>query len=335
MEKSSSHSTKHLEDINVIVPSHGTERVRQITKLNQDLSKDCYRTKYWELARRLAAANTGEILLVQEDYALWLQEYEEDCNYDTEEAEFRPVHDVYSYNSQEYAHCAAEVDKAIRLHRANLLSEGLMEEQTTLATEAAKLGFPSNLYFAYRDNDPGPSCQTWIIGAEGAPRIRDYEVGNPESREFYEGWVQLLPREIIASWKKDCISGPHYFGLKLYVNATSVSKNLSQLAKPVPSSKSLKCLSIDSEMPPLNAKQQDALRKYFSIAQLECLGNLQANIERAYRKAVDPIYGNPSPDIAGGWLGLMGIKQTFVMPERNDSDESETSEEVDEDEEWD
>ena len=46
---------------------------------------------------------------------------------------------------------------------------------------------------------------------------------------------------------------------------------------------------------------------------MECLGDLQAHIDCAYRDAIDPIYGNPSPNIAGGWLALLGIKQTYVM----------------------
>lgn len=324
-------STKRLEGIDVRASSYDIEKVQQITKLNQDLSKDYYRTKYWELARRLAAANTGEILLIEDDYALWLQEYAEDYNYETEEKELSPVHEVYGFNSEEYVNCAAEVHKKIMLHQANLFGQELLEERATLAAKAAELGFPSNLHFVCRDNDPGPSCQTWIIGANGVPRVRDYNVGDSDSHEFYEGWAQLLPHEVIATWRKDYMSAPHYFSLKLYVDLASVPKCLIHLTEPIPSSKTLVCLTIDSEMPPLNTKQQESLEAFFSMAQLECLGDLQANVDCTYRDAIDPIYGEPSPDIAGGWLGMLGIEQTFTIPEPEEDDaDTESADEDDE-----
>lgn len=332
MGKSDS-SIKRYGDIDVGISSYDIKKVQQITKLNQELSKDYYRTKYWELARRLAAANTGEILLVQDDYALWLQEYEEDFVYcDGEERDPIPVNDVYGYNSQEYANCMTEVNKAIMLHQANLLSQDLLKKRDALAVEAAKLGFPSNLHFIRRDNDPGPSCQTWIIDADGAKRIRDYEVGDPDSGEFYEGWMQLLPHEVIAVWNKDCISCPHYFKLQLYVDRTTLPRCLVELIEPVPSSEGLACLTIDSEMSLLNTHQQNALREFLSIPQLECLGDLQANIECTYRDMVDPIYGEPSPDIAGGWLRMLGIEQTFIIPDSKEYDDADT-EVTDEDDE--
>lgn len=318
--KKSDSSTKRLEGIDVRASSYDIEKVQQITKLNQDLSKDYYRTKYWELARRLAAANTGEILLVQEDYALWLQEYEEDYNYEKEEKELGPVHEVYGLNSEEYASCAAEVNKKIMLHQANLLSQDLQEKRVALAAKAADLGLPGNLYFVRRDNDPGPSCQTWIIGASGVPRVRDYHVGDPDGNEFYEGWMQLLLDEVIATWRKDYMSAPHFFSLKLHVFRTAVPKCLASLTEPIPSSESFVWLIIDSDTPPLNPKQQGALVSLLSEAQLECLGDLQASIDCTYRKAVDPIHGEPSPDIAGGWLRLLGIEQTFTIPEPEEDD---------------
>lgn len=330
MGQSSNSKAKSQNGISIRMSSYDIEKLQQVTKLNQELSKEHYRMKYWELARRLAAAKTGEILLVQDDYALWLQGHEKDFNYESEEEEFNPVHETYGYNSQEYASCVTEVNKAIALHQANLLSQDLLNERTILAAEAAELGLPSNLYFVYRDNDPGPSCQTWIVGANGAPRIRDYNVGDPNGKEFYEGWMQLLPHEVIATWKKDCISCPHHFSLKLYVELASLPECLVVLTEPISSSENLVCLTLDSDIPPLDPRQQEAIKALFSIAQLECLGDLQAGIECTYRNAVDPIYGEPSPDIAGGWLGMLGIEQTFVIPDLETDDEECLDEESDE-----
>ena len=138
--------------------------------------------------------------------------------------------------------------------------------------------------------------------------------------------MQLLPGEVIATWEKPCLSGLHYFKLEMYLDAASVPRGLGCITEKVPSS-SLVHLTIDSCMPPLSDNQQKALKNFLSMALLECLGDLQANIASDYRSVVNPIDGSPSPDIAGGWLRLLGIEQTYVIEEPDDED---TEEDLDE-----
>lgn len=303
--------------------NYTAEMAQAQTELNQGISKDYYRKRFCELARRLAAANTGQILLAKDDCALWLEGYGEEFTFGDEDedevSDFTPIYETYSYNSEAYTICNAKVNKAIMTHCANQLCHSLQEERAALIAQAVELGFPSNLHFLHRDVDIGPSCQTWIIQENGLPRIRDYSVGNTEGKEFREGWAQLLPGEIIASWEKYCMSGPHYFKLEAYIDVISAPKSLACIAEVMPSKK-LVHLSIDSRMPALSADQQKVLFNLFSTAQLECLGDLQANIDCAYRDAVDPIYGQSSPDIAGGWLALLGVKQTYTVEVLDDED---------------
>lgn len=319
--------------------TYDAKTAQQQAELNQGISKEHYRERFCELSRRLAAANTGQVLRVKDDYALWLEGYGEEFSFGDEDDDedknvggdkFTAVYETYSFNSESYTTCNARVNKAIMLHHANQLCHVLQEERAMRLAKAAELGFPSNLHFLHRDNDPGPSCQTWIIQAEGIPRMRDYHVGNPESGEFHEGWLQLLPGEVIAYWEKHCLSGPHYFRLETYIDLASVPKGLSCITETVPSTV-LVHLCIDSRMPALNAKQQKSLCSLFSTALLECLGDLQAHIDCAYRDAIDPIYGKPSPDIAGGWLALLGIEQTYVMEVLEEEEVDEEYEEVVED----
>lgn len=298
--------------------SYSVEIAQAQAKLNQGISKDYYRKRFCELARRLAAANTGQVLIPKDDYALWLEGYGEEFSFGDEDddentaSDFSPIYESYSYNSEAYTACSSKVNQAIMLHRASQLSYDLQEERATLTAQAVELGFPSDLHFLHRNVESGPSCQTWIIQSNGLPRMRDYNVGSTKGREFHEGWTQLLPGEVIASWKKDCLSGPHYFKLELYIDRGSVPRNLACIKEAVPMSQ-LMHLSIDSHTPALTASQQKSLCKLFPTAQLECLGDLQANIDCVYRDAVDPIFGNPSPDIDGGWLGLLGIEQTYAV----------------------
>lgn len=313
--------------------TYSADIAQKQAELNQGISKGYYRSRFCELSRRLAAANTGQVLIVKDDYALWLEGYGEEFSYGDEDDDenysgdnFEPIYATYSFNSESYTTCNSKVNQAIMLHQANQLCHVLQEERAIRLAKAAELGFPSNLHFLHRDNDPGPSCQTWIIQDCGIPRVRDYHVGDPKSNEFHEGWLQLLPGDVIATWEKHCLSGPHYFRLEAYIDLASVPQDLSCIVEAVPSSV-LVHLSIDSRMPTLSTEQQKALRNLFSTALLECLGDLQAHIDCAYRDAVDPIYGEPSPDIAGGWLGLLGIEQTFVM-EVPDGDEEEYEEDA-------
>ena len=299
---------------------YDAKTAQQQAELNQSISKEYYRNRFCELGRRLAAANTGQILRVEDNYALWLEGYGEEFSFGDEDDDdeicggdnFTPIYETYSFTSESYTTCNSKVNQAIMLHQANQLCHVLQEERATRLAEAAELGYPSNLHFLHRDNDPGPSCQTWIIQDCGIPRIRDYYVGDPESREFHEGWLQLLPGEVIVSWEKSCLSGPHYFRLETYIDLAAVPQELKCIAETMPST-TLAHLSLDSWMPAISAKQQKSLRGLFSTALMECLGDLQAHIDCAYRDAIDPIYGNPSPNIAGGWLALLGIKQTYVM----------------------
>lgn len=299
------------------------------TRLNQELSREYYRIKFCELAKELAAANTGQILIPNEEQALWLDGYMES----TEDSEdFYPTYTYYCYNSVDYATCMTRTNSLIALHRANQFCQEQSEERATRAKQAAALGYPSDLFFPRRDNDPGASCQTWIVTPEGVDRRRNCNVGNPSGQEFYEGWQQLLPQEIIATWEKECVSAPHFFRLEVYVDRRSIPQNLESFINFESPETYIVSLVIDSSMNPLDLEQQQAMLTYFSMAQLELLGCIQANIDCAYRSAIDPIFGNFSPDIDGGWLGLFGIRQTYIATEihpQANYEEDEESEELD------
>lgn len=288
------------------------KEIQQQTKLYQGVSNDFYRSKFMELAKKLAVANTGQILIVNDDQALWLEEYEERKEGENDE-DFRPVYDPYNYTSEDYMACLTKVNVTITAHQADLLSQRLISERSQQSERAAAAEYPSDLAFPRRNSIPGASCQTWIVNAEGMSRRRDYHVGNALGDDLYEGWMQLLPHEVIASWEKDCVSAPHFFRLEIYVDRRSVPPELTELMGFESSSGKLISLVVHSRMTSLAERQKEVLRGFFTPAQLEFLGITQAEIDYSYSEVLDPVYGNPSPGIEGGWLGLLGIEQNYVF----------------------
>lgn len=209
--------------------------------------------------------------------------------------------------------CLTKVNVTITAHQADLLSQRLISERSQQAEQAAAAEYPSDLAFPRRNSIPGASCQTWIVNAEGISRRRDYHVGNALGDDLYEGWMQLLPHEVIASWEKDCVSVPHFFRLEIYADRRSVPPELTELMGFESSSGKLISLVVHSRMTSLTERQKEMLRAFFTPAQLEFLGITQAEIDYSYSEVLDPVYGNPSPGIEGGWLGLLGIEQNYVF----------------------